>query len=104
MPPTYGKAECSICYIRLPKPEMVQHYSFQYEPGRTRTYFRDSSSFGSREIGRSVEEDRWSVRNFWVCASCEPVYQERRRAVYRAIAVVCLCLVIAVAFAIRLSL
>ena len=62
MPPTYGKAECSICYIRLPKPEMVQHYSFQYEPGRTRTYFRNSSGGGSRETGRSVGEGRWRTQ------------------------------------------
>lgn len=97
MPPTYGKAECSICYIRLPKPEMVQHYSFQFEPGRTRTYFRNSSGGGSRETGHSIGEGRWRTRNFWVCASCEPVYQKRRRAKYLAFAVVCLVLAVVIA-------
>jgi hypothetical protein len=81
MPPTYGKVECVSCYVRLPKPQMVRFDNSHFEPGRTRTYFRNSKGGGSREVGRSVGQGRWKEKVAWLCPACAPAYRKKRRII-----------------------
>lgn len=51
--PTYAKAECAYCHIRLPKPQMVSFVEKTYTSGGNRTYYSVNKQGSSRISGYS---------------------------------------------------
>ena len=71
----YGKAECCMCYVRLPKPEMRPIQISNVSGGGRRMYYAKDGQFK----GSSEGSGSYSVRTRWYCRDCFHEYRSKKR-------------------------